>query len=92
MAKLIERVGKEALVDGKPIDLAILVNMGAEIIDVRNTNWGDRLALIEAKEISLKLAENYGCQYVLLGDRSSYMEYDGGPRKYLFIASFFKVK
>ena len=90
MAKLIERVGKQTLVDGKPIDLGTLVNMGAEIVDIGGIRMGDKnRAREEATVKALTLATKYGCSYVMLGNEYSILIGDGGPDNYIVIASFF---
>lgn len=91
MAKLIERIGAETKVDGKPIDFGKLVNVGAEIIDTSyGSYFGVEWSRKEAKEKALSITNKYDCPYVMLGQEHSILVGDGGPSNYLVIATFFK--
>ena len=63
MAQLIERVGKQTIVEGKPIDLGELVNVGLEFIKINfwlgKPNNSPRYA-------TEQMADRYGYSYVLL--------------------------
>jgi len=100
MAQLIERIGTQTVVDGKPIDLGTLVNMGAEIIcaggrigfrsdSERASAREEALSFMRKK--ALGLCEEYGCAYVIVGNKISAIETDDTDWVYYqVIASFYK--
>ena len=69
MAKLIERVGTKTLVDGKAIDLSMLVNMGSELIEVGAHRspmyYFIEAATKEAQNKALGITDSYRYGYVI---------------------------
>ena len=95
MTKLIERIGKETLVDGKPIDLDNLVFSGTELIEPRchhvSHGFSTRLNEQEIRDNAIKeaslLAQQYSCDYFMLGNRTVCVD-----DRAIYVASFFKIK
>ena len=98
MAKLIERIGKETKVDGKPIDLSKLVNVGVEIIAASYRSYSseqERVLLSKKKALktSMEIAQRYGCSYVMLGNNPQLLGHsDAITSHYLFVATFYNEK
>jgi len=100
MAKLIERIGRETIVDGIPINLSKLVNVGVEIVvaNIIASDWanGQKRDLLWSKEAALKtameIAQSYGCSYVMLGNNPQLLKIEGQHSYYLFIATFYSEK
>ena len=84
MIQLIEMMGNRSIVNGIPIDLSKLVHGGSELISVSIYDT------VQPIDVAKRMAEGYGCQYVMLGKQGVLLLGDGGPNCRIYIASFYR--
>ena len=88
MVELIERSGKQTTINGKPVDLGILVNNGTDMIYVSGEPYDEQYVIRQrAIRRAFELATEYGCKYVLMGQQARWID-----TNWLFIVSFYNDK
>jgi hypothetical protein len=85
MSKLLKMQDRQFLDKDTPVNLATLVHMGSELISVRGLRATPET---EARNKAIKMADNRGVDYVLLGQNGLQTQGDD-LAKYTYIASFY---